>query len=176
MMMRFALAFVLAVTSAESIAKPKVSQQWKYGTQKDSFEKTEVKYAELVSENYADIGFPYGKVRLTVELRSDSKEGDYALFYLSKGIIDCETEYRCLAKLKVNDDDAFEITSSRGQFGRSSGFVHDADYYPFAKAMTKAGVLIVRVPVYGFGNVDFRFKNPGVKWPVPELSPIVYPE
>lgn len=163
--MKRTLAFA-AVASGMFAAVP-VYADWRYHESKDTMRDEKSTFARLTSENTVNFGFPYnGGSQLEIILRKNNGRLDAVMFSISIGQFTCPVS-GCKGAVR------FDKNQKKGKV-ESLSLAEPANYAPdllfasnenwFVGKIRVADDIIVELPFYQYGNVQFEFNVRNLKF------------
>jgi hypothetical protein len=133
--------------------------KWQYGTTADPMGRGDTKWAEVMSTNAAELGFPYGTQRATLRLQKAPAASKRTGAWLSidRGQFLLERES---TKLVVRFDDGKAEAYYAGELADHStnvvGF-YDAEFNKLLSRLRKAQRLRIEAAFFQHGSVVFEF-------------------
>jgi hypothetical protein len=174
--------FVVSENDTPAISQDmtKLPKGWTYDVTKDAVRGTSRWHAILQSTNMPLVEFPHeGVSPAFLSVRQSSDEGPFdedAILVFTHGRLDCGKI--CYLPAKFDNGQTFYIASVAQGCGkdqcvflaiRKSLEEIDAGKPDrnFLRELLKARTLILEVPIYEFGNYQYKFDVAGLKWPQP---------
>lgn len=138
-----------------------IQSQWQYSDLKDEMRKTKTDTALLSSDTIHELKFPYnGGSKLGIILYKRKNDIDVVVS-LSKGAM-LLTYNDSKIDVKFDDGEVISYVVSRPNSGvNNAGVVYNNK--DFLKRLRKAQQVIIEVPIYEMGGLQFTFTNPGLK-------------
>lgn len=166
--------------SAEHQHIPEAPKGWSYDVSKDDMRGTTRWAANLRATDMPLLDFPYeGGSPASISIGQSSDEGPFdegAYLVFSHGQLECGQV--CYLSAKFDNGKVFEIASPRQDCGQDQcvnlsirndidDLVNGKPPRSFAREMINAKMLVLEVPIYKFGNYQFKFNIENLKWPQP---------
>ena len=151
---------------------------WSYQSQTDKMRASKSWTAINVSENKADMQFPYeGGSPVHIELwqsDNESSSNQQPILVLENGQFDCHS---CQLAVKFDDGPVLESSGTRQDCGESQcinlNITEDLNefgtkkYIGFHKRLIGSKKMTIEVPLYHFGSFQYEFNTSGLIWPQP---------
>jgi hypothetical protein len=152
--MRKVFVIALLVVSLSAFAK-----NWRYDKVTDDMTGKEIWVADCESTNSIELAWLHGKsVTARLSLREHPRHGKNVMLTLTAGQLLCRSYENC--SITVRFDDAPPKTwSARGPPDGDSKMIFILGYDRFLKALRKASVVRIEVPLYQEGNRAFTFNS-----------------
>lgn len=138
---------------------------WQYQSRTDELRGKAVRSAWIVSENSADFDFPYsGKNHLRMSIRSHPQYGTDLILRVDKGQILCRS-YSEPCKGMISIDGKAESLTFNESGDHDPTVVFAAYPKPLIAKIKGSKRVIIELPFYQEGNVQFTFNTEGLEWP-----------
>lgn len=164
---KLASATVSGANTVTSTPENRVIEQsnWSYDRRRDEVRNRDVVTASIRSENSANLDFPYqGDNYLNLTIRKHPEYGLDVVIQVDKGQILCHS-YSEPCKGMMNIDGRAERLSFVESADNDSSAVFVRYPAGLVKKMKKAKSVIIELPFYRNGNVQFKFDSKGLEWP-----------
>lgn len=149
----------LAVKESDEVSN------WSYDRRRDEVRNGDVLTASISSENSANLEFPYqGDNYLNLTIRKHPEYGLDVIIRVDKGQILCHS-YSEPCSGTMNIDGRTERLTFFESADNDSSVVFAS--YPAAliKKLKNSNSVIIELPFFQNGNVQFKFKSKGLEWP-----------
>lgn len=144
------------------IEEPKIVENWKYDIDEDKMRGTKTLYAGIESSNTLDLGFPYNDSKLNIIVRKMDKETDVIIKV--KGQLVCHSySEKCIISVKADDNQIVKYEFTEAEHG-GMNLVFINKTKDFINMLKKSNKLIVEVPLFDKGRVQYEFVSSGLKW------------
>jgi hypothetical protein len=144
-----------------------IAENWEYRSKKDQMRDEEYSYAQANSENEAQFSFPYnGGSKLSIIVRKKNNNLDAVIFSISKGQFSCGVS-ECEGAVKfigANGKGKVESLSLSGAADYSSDVLFASNEDWFVKKLKASKEVVIELPFYQHGNVQFSFDVSGLKF------------
>lgn len=146
----------------EVVQESKSVENWKYDIDEDKMRGTKKVYAGIESSNTLDLGFPYNDSRLTIIVRKLDKETNVILKV--KGQFACNSySEKCMVSVKSDDNAIVKYEFSEAEHSMMDTVFINKEK-DFIDMLKKSNKLIVEVPLFNKGRVQYEFNSAGLKW------------
>lgn len=150
------------VTEVKEAKQTNSSDNWQYQIDEDKMRGTKKIYARVESTNTLQLGFPYNDSKMNITIRKKDNETDVLVSV--RGQIVCnEYSERCYLDIKADDNKIVKYDFNEAAHGNSDT-VFIKKEKDFISVLKKSKKLIVEVPLYDRGRVQYEFDVSGLKW------------
>lgn len=149
------------VVENKNVNVPTVAPNWSYETSEDKMRGTKTNFAGTESTNFLNLGFPYDNSKMRILLRNDN--GNLDILISIKGQIVCGYSEKCYLSVKADDSKIVDYEFLKAAHG-SSDTVFIANSKDFMNMLKKSNKLIIEVPVFNTGRVQYNFDVSGLNW------------
>jgi len=144
------------------VQESKSVENWKYDIDEDKMRGTKELYAGVESSNTLDLGFPYNDSKLTIIVRKIDKETNVILKV--KGQFACNHySEKCIISVKSDDNAIVKYEFIKAEHAMMDTVFIDKEK-DFIDMLKKSNKLIVEVPLFNKGRVQYEFNSSGLKW------------
>lgn len=133
---------------------------WNYSNSKDEMRGLDYNFAINSSLDTKDLGFPYQDSKLDIILRNFDNKNEVLIKVV--GIFSC-IDRECVAEAKFDDEPIKKYTFSISNDSRSNVIFID-NSKDFISKIKKSKKLILEVPIFQHGDVQYRFDTSNIKW------------
>ena len=123
-------------------------------------------YAELMSTNEVDFGFPYGNQHLNIMLRKSARSGEDILLMVNEGQFICVSFDNCHFRAKF-DDGPIRTFGFNEAAGGTATAIFVSNRSAFLAALRRAHHVVLEVDFYQNTGRQFEFDAAGLQWPPP---------
>lgn len=151
------------VESEKTANKSEHKNNWEVIVNKDEMLNKEKKWLSIVSENSANLSFPYeGENYLRLDIL-DSKDSNPRIFVrINKGQYDCGLN-GCYSLVKFGNNPAQQLDFNKHDTPGGDGTIlsFSGNSVAFLKNVRKFNTIIIELPFYRDGTRQFLFKTAG---------------
>lgn len=138
---------------------------WQYSSERDALRNGVAHYAELISDNRVEFASPYdGGASLNMWVRNWQKSPDDLGFTVSKGQFVCGISDGCQGAINIDGKRRTLTLAEPASYDSKTLFVRNSA--EMIKQLVGAKKIIVELPFYQEGDIQFEFSTPvGLVWP-----------
>lgn len=148
--------------AVESAVAAAPESKWRYSRRRDELRGKDINSARITSENTTRLSFPYGTVRLHIQVRQHPQWGQDVIFHVDEGQVLCR--YDGCAGMISFDGKAEKLTLNESA-DHDSKTVFAAYAPAIIRKLRASKKVIVELPFYQDGNRQFTFETRGLEWP-----------
>ncbi len=135
---------------------------WGYTSEEDKLRGETSFWANSVSVDEKDFGFPYRHVRQVITLRKQPQDGFQIMLTLTEGQYHCGFE-GCSVNVKF-DDGAISQFSVTEPTGSMKGILFIQNKSRFLKALKASSKVMIEASYFNQGPQTFSFNVGGLQW------------
>lgn len=143
------------------------SAAWNYRETKDDMRGTSSSFATITSTNTVNFDFPYqGGSQLDITIRKKNGKLEAVLFSISKGQFSCGL-YDCKGAVRFDKADkkgSVQNMTFATSENHSSDLIFAQHEKRFFDKLKQADKIIIELPFYQYGKVQFEFDVKGLKF------------